>query len=297
MKFDRWKSIDRYTHVFRLFSKYHEYMNSMFWASVPTIGYASGAIRKEIKLNQQLTTHEILHIGKAIKNANRVATDPNDYLEHLKEFENWNRLNTLVSACAYFETYLSSVVSLAIESDLGLLYSIPQKIDGISVLKHNNGNEYSFFDKSELITKGEWPQRISNFKKLFGVVPQELIDNTNSLEKMRVIRNNVAHAFGRDIKQSRDRNNLTINPIERLSLERLQKYMGTLRSVAKAIDNQLLEKHIGEYELIYFYHIELKKNKLSGNPKELKKVFNGLGFQNRGLSFYKDLIEYYDNVN
>lgn len=296
MKFNRWESIDDYTHVFRLFSKHHEYMNSLYWASVPATDFVMGTHTREIKKHPTQTTHDILKINKNYKNAMRVTESSEDYVKYLKEFNNWTRLNTLVSVTAYFETYLSSVVSLSIESDLGILYSIPQRIDGISVLKHNNGNEYSFFDKSAMITKGTWSQRIGSFKKLFQTVPQILVDSESDLEKMRNIRNNVAHAFGRGIEESRSRDNIDIRPVERLSIERLQKYMNIIRKVAKEIDKQLLNNHIGEYEIIYFYHKRIIKLNQDINEFELKKEFNGLNFKNRNIDFYKDLIDYYKNI-
>ena len=294
MNFNRWKSVDDYTHVFRLFSKHHEYMNSLYWASVPATSFAIGTHQRE--KDSQKTTHEILKISPQNKNANRVTKSSEDYVKYLKEFDNWTRLNTLVSVSAYFETYLSSVVSLAIESDLGLLYSIPKKIDGISVLKHNNDNEYSFFDKSESVTKGTWAQRISAYKKLFINVPQSLIDFESDLEKMRHIRNNVAHAFGRGIEESRSRNNKDVQPIERLSMDRLQKYMSIIRKVAKEIDKQLLSSHIGEYELVYFYHKEKINSNNPIEPFDLKKMFNALKAKNRNIEFYRELINYYDNI-
>jgi len=296
LKFNRWTSIDNYTYVFRLFSKHHEYMNSLYWASVPATSFVIGTHIRETENNSLKTTHEILKISPKNKNANRVTKSSKDYINHLKQFDNWTRLNTLVSVGAYFETYLSSVVSLAIESDLGLLYEIPKKIDGISVLKHNNNNEYSFFDKSESITKGTWAQRISSYKKLFKTVPQELIDAESDLEKMRHLRNNMAHAFGRGIDESRSRDNKKVREIARISIERLQKYMAIIRKVAKAIDKQLLANHIGEYELIYFYHKEVIKSTSNINAYELKKLFNALNAKNRNIEFYKDLIDYYNKI-
>lgn len=296
MNFERWQSIDDYTYVFRLFSKHHEYMNSLFWASVPATSFAIGTYKREIAEDPTKTTHDILKISPTNQDAIRVAKSPDDYIVHLKEFENWNRLNTLVAVSAYFETYLSSVVSLAIESDLGLLYSIPKKIDGISVLKYNNNNEYSFFDKSEGLTKGTWGQRIAHYKKLFTTVPQALIDAEGDLEKIRHIRNSVAHAFGRGIEESRSRNNRDIRPIERLSVPRLQKYMCIIRKIAKDIDKQLLTNHIGEYELIYFYHQEVMKTTMPLNDYKLKTTFNGLNVKNRSVEFYKGMQTYYNSL-
>jgi hypothetical protein len=36
MSFDRWSSKDKFSYAFRLFSKYHTYMNSLYWAHVPS---------------------------------------------------------------------------------------------------------------------------------------------------------------------------------------------------------------------------------------------------------------------
>jgi len=43
-------------------------------------------------------------------------------------------------------------------------------------------------------------------------------------------------------------------PIERLSEKRLQKYMESIRKISKYPDYQLLNNHIGEFELIHYYH-------------------------------------------
>lgn len=294
MSFDRWKSQDKYSYAFRLFSKYHTYMNSLYWTHVPTASYANKACRDALKNNPSMTSHQLFKLSGP--DAFRVTESIKAFNSHLKEFENWTRLNTLVAVLSYFETYLSSVVSLAIESDLGLIYSIPRKIDGVMILKYGNSSDYSFFDKSELVTKGTWEQRTIQFKKLFGSAPATLIASVADLDKMRKMRNNVAHAFGRDIELSRKRETYEMLPIERLSEKRLKKYMELIIKISKEIDIQLLNNHIGEFELIHYYHKNKSNLDSSNQVQELKTKINSLYTQNRNHEFCRQLIDYYDTL-
>lgn len=294
MKFERWKSQDDYTHAFRLFNKHHTLMNSIYWAYVPTFNFATYNYKNKVKHKCDITTHEAFELKGG--NSKRVEPDINKWNKNLKEFDNWTRLNVLVSVNSYFEIYLSSVVSLAIESDPGILYSAPKQINGIQILKYGDENQYSFFDISEKVTKGEWQQRISNYKKIFGFVPQELTKYTSELEKIRKIRNNVAHSFGRDINQSRARKTVTVIDTERISTETLQKYMGIIREVARGVDDHLLNNHIGDYEMIHFYHQVKDELSLENTIKDLKRQINSLDTKNKGWEYIKQLKEYYDTL-
>jgi hypothetical protein len=266
-------------------------MNSLYWAHVPASSLTQKTYRDAKKATPNKTTHEIYNLSGP--DAFRVTQSLDAFSGHLKEFDNWTRLNTLVAVLSYFETYLSSVVSLSIESDLGLIYSIPKRIDGVLVLKYGTNSDYSFFDKSELITKGTWDKRISYFKEIFGTVPLTLSSNVSDLEKMRKIRNNVAHAFGRDIDETRARTTVKMLPIERLSEKRLKKYMELIRKISKEIDSQLFNNHIGEFELIHYYHKNMQHLTLNNEIQDLKTKINSLYTENRNHAFCKDLIDYY----
>ena len=269
-------------------------MNSLYWAHVPASSLTQKTYRDAKKTNPNQTTQQLLNLSGP--NAFRVSGSLNAFSNHLKEFDNWTRLNTLVAVLSYFETYLSSVVSLSIESDLGLLYSIPKKIDGIMILKHNGDNQYSFFDKSELITKGTWDKRISYYREIFGTAPAILTSSVTELEKMRKLRNNVAHAFGRSIEETRARDTFEILPIERLSEKRLQKYMEIIRKISKAIDNHLFKTHIGEFEIAYYYHKNHSSLTTNNKAMELKAKINSLNVKQRDLTFCKELIDYYSKI-
>jgi len=292
MSFSRWTSKDSYSYAFRLFTKYHTYMNSLYWAHVPASSHTQTTYRGAKLNNSNKTTQQLYNLSGA--NASRVTESLDAYSQHLKEFDNWTRLNTLVAVLSYFETYLSSVVSLAIESDLGLIYSIPKKIDGIMVLKYGTNDDYSFFEKSELITKGTWAQRASNYSKIFGTAPSILTSSISDLEEMRKIRNNVAHAFGRDIDKTRARDTIEMLPIDRIAEVRLQKYMNLIRKISKAIDFQLFNNHIGEFELIHYYHKNKDEFKTENKVKELKTKINSLYAENRNHTFCRGLIAYYE---
>ena len=61
MSFDRWKSLDKYSYAFKLFRKYHTYMNSLYWVHVPASDYIQHIYRKE-KSNPLKTTHSVYKI-------------------------------------------------------------------------------------------------------------------------------------------------------------------------------------------------------------------------------------------
>lgn len=269
-------------------------MNSLYWAHVPSIHFTQYHCRKFLDDSPEEATQKCLKLTGP--NAYRVNDSLSDYSKQLNDFANWTRLNALVSVVSYFETYISSVVSLAIESDLGLIYSVSKRIDGILILKNNGACEYSFFDKSEEITKGTWSQRIANYERIFGRIPPLLKSSCSDLEKIRKIRNNVAHAFGRDIQGSRDRCNMEILPIERLSEKRLQKYMKLIRDISKQIDNHLQEDHIGEYEIIHYLHTIFNELPEKSRTRELKRRINSLDTKQRSVSFCDQLLNYYLNI-
>jgi len=113
---------------------------------------------------------------------------------------------------------------------------------------------------------------------------------------MRKIRNNVSHAFGRDIDETRVRETVEIFPIDRLSEKRLQKNIEIIRKISKTIDNQLLTTHIGEFELIHFYHKNKNILKQNQEIQDLKTKINSLYVKNRNHQFCKELIDYYDTL-
>ena len=249
-EFDRWNSKDDTTWVYRLFIKRMTNLNEMLWASIPALSYAQGMYRRNKKNDKPLKSTEELFKASG-EDVRRLDPTVDDWYNNIREFENWNRLNSLVALLSAFEVYLSAVVSLSIESNPSLLLNSTKLIDGVKLLKSNN-DKHDYFKITENVTKGTWTERTNEMKKLFPVVPEILPNNIGELDKMRILRNNVAHAFGRDIKTARLKGVTMLDKAERLQLKRLQKWMGLIAAIVEEIDVCFLDDHIGEYESIYY---------------------------------------------
>lgn len=295
LNFDRWKSQDDYTYAYKIFNRYHTYMNSLYWSYAPAFAYSQMTYSKKKKEGGKLPeTLDLFNLSG--KDTERVASNLDDWSRHFKEFDNWTRLNALLSVNSYFEIYLSSVVSLAVESDIGLQFSASKSIDGLTIVKNANSKKYSFFDISRETTVGEWSKRRTRFKQIFGSAPQELTTYERELEIIRRIRNSVAHSFGRDIEKSRSRSQIDILEIQSVSLKTLQKYMNVIRTVARSIDKQLLDSHIGDYEAVFYYH-EIKATLPTNNyVKEFKRKLNSLYVKQKSISYCEQLINYYNSL-
>jgi hypothetical protein len=132
-----------------------------------------------------------------------------------------------------------------------------------------------------------------------------MIDNISALEKMRRLRNNIGHAFGREIEAARRHDVLSSTEISKLSRDTTIYYMKLIYSISKEIDRQLLINHIGEYQIANFYH-SLKDDLSIGDPLParergnhiaiLKKQIGRFGNNPVSKNFCRELIEYYERL-
>jgi hypothetical protein len=213
------------------------------------------------------------------------------------DFQNWVNLNALMALCSNLETYLSTSVSLAIQSDPGLLFQSPKSIDGAQLLKKNAAKNIAHDDLIMSITKGDWNSRLSAFKKIFGNVPTVLERQIGELEKIRQLRNKIGHAFGRDIESSRNHEVKKTLPMESLNSIQLNRHQKTIWSSAKSVDKFLLKNHIGDYQAIAFYHRLYPGLRKDVHPSEramsLKKALGSFGDVS-GKEYCKELVTYYE---
>ncbi|WP_257969635.1 hypothetical protein [Vibrio parahaemolyticus] len=225
-------------------------------------------------------------------------TDLQDWSSAFNQLENWMNLNALVAILSNLETYMATIIPLALESDVGVLFGTPNKIDGIEILKNGKESPFDFDDIVVSCTKGTWDSRLAAYKRAFGRAPKYLEGHISELDKMRNLRNNVAHSFGRDIEASRKKGEVTTLPIETLSRQRLLKYQAIVWKSAKAIDAHLHNFHIGEYQRVLFYHglYPSLNKKVHPNQRavELKKKIGQFGDIAAGKNFCKGLVAYYE---
>lgn len=226
--------------------------------------------------------------------------DLDDWTSAFNDLENWMNLNALVAILSNLETYIATIVPLALESDVGVLYGVPRRIDGIEILKHGKDKPFNFEDIVLSCTKGAWGSRILAYERAFGRVPKFLKDHVSELDLMRNLRNNVAHAFGREISSSRISGQIKTLPILRLSRAKLLKYQAIVWNATKSIDNHLYNIHIGEYQSLIFYHElypSLNHNvHQSMRAIELRKKIGQFGVESQGREFCKGLVAYYEAI-
>lgn len=221
-----------------------------------------------------------------------------DWSSAYNDLENWVNLNALVAISSNLETFMAMIIELALESDVGVVYGLPRKIDGIEILKNGKDNPFDHSGAIEACTKGDWSARLSAYERYFGQCPKYIKGKISELERIRNLRNSVAHAFGRDIAASRKMGELTTLPMERLPRESFHKLQSTVWRTAKAIDAHLNNFHIGEYQALHFYHgiyADLNKNVHFGvRAIELKKRLGRHGDVPPGKEFCKGLVQYYE---
>lgn len=212
---------------------------------------------------------------------------------------NWARLSCIVSALGNFEMYVIKIATLAFMSDLGLLAGTRNRIDGTIALKQPRPVVRNFDPLIEALTKGEWAGRLSAFRKQFGSCPPSLQNSLGELEKLRTLRNSVAHAFARDIGSASDPEAIGFVSMSRMAHDKLERSMRLISNCAKAIDTQLLSDHIGEYEFVYLYH-----QMYSAFPATISVGEKGRRFKQEcgraghliSVSFAKQMADYYESV-
>lgn len=218
------------------------------------------------------------------------------WLRSYKNFSNWTRLGALVGLTGYFEVYLRTVSALALESDPGVEYGRSGAVDGAVFLKYG-GN----WDKSksvESIVHGEWSGRISAYNRLFGQVPAELSGAVGQLEKIRKMRNGVAHKFGRDIGAYTQRCCPSPDPLARLSERRMKDWMGLLDDVVEAVDLHLTSRHIGDYELLWYFHDWKRKQWQSNSDlvRSFKKSVARVLGNGPSMSYCRSVVTHYNSL-
>jgi hypothetical protein len=111
-------------------------LNSIIWAQISASEYV---IKKAQTAG--LDVHTLLNVGEDVKRTIKISVP--EWTSNYREFNNWVRLNALMSLSSHFEIYLTTVIALAIESDPGQLHNASKKIDGAMLLKYSNIYSYS----------------------------------------------------------------------------------------------------------------------------------------------------------
>ena len=294
-QFDRWKPKGRTSWAWRVFKKHNVELMRMY-TSFDTSKKFTYKMLGDVGAKWSDFPNQYFEFDRNWETNH--FNDLKDWSEGYNDLENWVNLNALITISATFETYIATIVSIALESDVGVLYGMPRKIDGIEILKHGKEKPFDFEKIIEACTKGSWQSRLNSYEKTFNKVPKYLLNKISDLEKIRILRNNMAHSFGRDIEAARNTGKLSTLPIEKLSRKRLLKFQEIVWKSAKAVDIHLYNFHIGEYNALMFYHELYPSLNHRVHPSiramDLKKAIGRYGEVPQGKKFCKGLVSYYE---
>jgi len=295
-QFNRWNTIMKSTWTYQVFHKYNDELNKMLWANKATVKRTYSNFKTQ---NANWTDLASDHLIFDVPKGEEAFKDLKEWSDTYNAFNNWTNLNALLALSSNFETYIATVVTLALESDPGILFDSSKSIDGV-VLLRKGAHKNMFHDSIiESITKGDWNARTSAYKKTFGIVPEHLESRIGELEKIRILRNKIGHSFGRDIDESRNHEVKETLDMEKLSDEQLKKKQYAIMNSVRAIDQHLLENHIGEFQAISFYHRIYDGLRKDIHQSEraiiLKKQLGQFG-DISGKEFCKGLVKYYEEI-
>lgn len=299
---ERWNSPFPHTIAYYLFKKHFTELNQVYWSFVPAYNTILSEAKKNLN-DDNADPKEYFLIRD--EDDRRLPQTFSEWKISFKEFSNYTRLNMVMLLSSCFETYMRTVIANAFESKPGVIIMCPDSIDGVFLLKKglHYGNSadknYQFSEQINDICQGEWTKRFSMFEKYFGALPNDVLDKTGELDKLRVLRNNIGHFFGRT------KDDYTapayIKPISaiRVSHDKLLCYFKLINDVVNQIDLYLKINYIGAYDIIKIYYRELSLGNISGNTPELKagelkKIIGSQGLTVGGKDYYSNLISYCD---
>ncbi len=294
LAYNRWNPIEKKSWPYRCLRYYYDEVNRLMMAHKAALKFSCTQLQK-IGAKDESIASDYLHTSK---NNNRLTIK--QWHKSYSNFDNWTYLNAIIALSSAFETYLSCIIRMTIDSDPGLIINNPKSIDGVAQKK--NGTPYnSDFIEDTLVscTKGDWTTRIKAMQKLFGSIPTSFSDNIAQLEELRTLRNNVAHAFGRNIDKAKDYRRFDIDPMKKVTYDQFRKYQSLILTCSRQLDEQLMSEHIGMYPILLFYHDN--RNKLIKHPIETRfDYFKTLIGKESQKAISKDLskwiINYYENL-
>lgn len=289
--FNRWRHVQWQTRPFQVFKQYNNELSEFLWAEYAAHEYVKTNLINTINPNDDCSSH--LTFPDKVWNFQKMR----DWSRAFDEGQNYLYLNCVVALSSNLETFLKSIITLAVESNPGVLTGAPGTIDGVRNLKYNTPLT-GYKKRIKKCADGLWSERINAIDALFGSHPVELDTYLADLEAIRELRNKVGHAFGRDIDAACGFSDTEKLPIERMSSGNLRNWLKVTYDVATAMDQFLLDHFIGEYQAVYEYHKHKNewKHKFANMKARDFKTLYGKIDQQIGLEFCEELVDYYEKL-
>ncbi|WP_154215941.1 hypothetical protein [Vibrio parahaemolyticus] len=288
MSFHRHKLFYHRSLAYRLFKRHHTHFNDIYWSHKTVLAhtFSSTAMHSTSDPASALFNKE--------KGTSRGERELGTWAGWYNDFDSWTRMASVVAIAGYLETYIAQVATAAMESNPSLVFGGGPDIDGATFLKHND--KYDLYDYTEPLTRGDWQSRVSAYKKIFGSCPFE--HRISDLEKLRRLRNDAGHSFGRDIKSMKFAGDWQVKKLTKISDKKLELFLELVETVAESIEKQVASKYIGQYELVKAYHNWLKVEEIESTTadKLVAKRFSAYVFEMTSNPYpaAKHLMSYYD---
>ncbi|WP_156851961.1 hypothetical protein [Novosphingopyxis baekryungensis] len=293
--FERWQPHDQSTWAFQVYKKYNRELYRLIEAHRASSFYTY----RQLKQNGATLTDPIGQAFAGCPTGIDNFEDVKDWSNGFNSFDNWVNLSNVTTISSNLETYLASVVGIAILSDPSVLISAPSRaIDGAYVLKQGTGPRTNTTEHVIACTKGDWSSRLAAIERLFGPIPETMREKHGDLEEIRNVRNRFGHAFGRDIDASREHGQIEIAPMEKVTRTTVARLGTAAWRFAQETDRFLLHNHIGDFEAVNYY-AKLYPTLLSTVPPgqravDFKKAIGRFGGGLRGKIYCKGLVAYWE---
>lgn len=290
--YNRWQPMRPTSWPYKVYIRHKEEHKQMMWAFHCSSKYTfkmlgqTGATRADLAQNHFATTSASVTVQ--------------NWQDSFKKFSNWTNLNQLLAQTACFETYLASILRLVFDSDPGLIVGASHHIDGVRQLKFGAVIDSKIVDMHLInCTKGTWQSRIAAIINLLGYSFSSLSTYCGELEKLREIRNNIGHAFGRSISQSQNYGSPTMIPMINISEKTVIKYFKIITTIVREIDSYVMQNHIGNFQEFHFLHNRIISTipptiRITGST--FQPDLNNHAKELYSLQFCNWLVSYYNSL-
>jgi hypothetical protein len=178
--------------------------------------------------------------------------------------------------------------------------SANHKIDGLYFIKYGSMKHLNIDKIVESCTKGDWNSRFTHIISIFPSLEVHFKSNLCDLEKIRKLRNQVGHSFGRDIEESRQNIIKATLPQSRLDDVHFTKYHNMIDTIIKNVDESLLNEHIGMFQYLNYLHTIYKElpQKCHSNQKAVyfRDYIGKTNVSPVGRDMAREIVKYYESV-
>ena len=290
LKFERYQLFQSKSLAHKLFRRHHTHFNDMYWSQRVAFSHTFSQTRG-LKRDDVVTT-----LFSPTKDEARNSRSLGDWGQWYSEFDSWTRMAYVIALTGYLELYIAQIATAAFESNPSLVLGGGPRIEGAALLKKNK--QYDLSLHSEKFTRGDWQARVSAYKKTFHSCPFE--GHISDLEKLRKLRNDAGHSFGRDINTMKFAEQWHVEKLTVVSDNRIMGFLKLIETVANKIDEHIAQEHVGQYEILKIYHhwqSTAQHYKKQGR-NILSKAFKKHMYALTGDSYGKPslLIDYYESL-